>query len=495
MPDPLVIEEPAAARQVDTGGLSLREFAARGVIVNSLFDLGLGGLNLIRGVVLAALLTRADFGLWGILLVSLGVVAQLKVIGISDKFIQQNDSDQELAFQRAFTLELLSSGVTMVLLAALVPVIALVYGHWTLLAPGLALCAMLAAYAFQSPQWIFYRRMDFFHQRVQTAVEPVVGLIVAVGLAVAGMGYWALVIGALAGAWTGALVAVRMSPYRLAWRLDRDALGVYWRFSGPILLATLCTVLLANGTVLATNLHLGLRAVGAVSLATTVISFTTSVDNIIATTVYPGICAVADRIDLLRESFAKTNRLAMLWAIPFGVGLTLFAPELIHYVLGDKWRAATSLIQITGLAAALNHIGFNWDDYYRARGDTRPLAVVAVASVIVTLGAGIPLLLSDGLTGLAWGIGAGAGAALIVRAGYIAALFEGFDLLWHAWRALLPVVPAAGVVLMIRALTHAGLALCIIELLAYVGVALIASLISERALLLEALGYLRRRHG
>jgi O-antigen/teichoic acid export membrane protein len=485
----------AATREVDTGGVGLREFAARGIIVNSLFDLGLGGVNLVRGVALAALLTRADFGLWGILLVSLGVLAQLKVIGISDKFIQQTEPNQELAFQRAFTLELLTSLTTMVLLAALVPLIALVYGRSELVAPGLALCTMLAAYAFQSPQWVFYRRMDFLHQRMQTAVEPVVGLVVSIVLAVAGLGIWALVIGALAGAWSGALVAVVMSPYRLAWRLDRRALSVYWRFSAPILIATVCSVLLANGTVLATFLHLGLRAVGAVALATTVISFTTRIDDIIATTVYPGICAVADRVDLLRESFVKTNRLAMLWAIPFGVGLTLFAPELIRYVLGEKWHAAISLIQITGLAAALNHIGFNWDDYYRARGDTRPVAVVAVTSVVVTLGSGIPLLLADGLTGLAWGIGLGAAAALVVRAAYIAALFRGFDLLLHGWRAVLPVIPAVAVVLVIRGLTHEALAAASLEICAYVLVAAAASVVSERVLLAEALGYLRGGRG
>lgn len=478
---------------IETGGLSLRQFAARGVLVNSVFDIGLGGLSLVRGAVLAVLLTRADFGLWGILMVSLGVLAQLKVIGISDKFIQQHDDDQELAFQRAFTLELATSVLTMLLLIAALPLICLVYGHWSLLLPGLALVTMLLAYAFQSPQWVFYRRMDFVTQRLQTAVEPIVGLILAVVLAVAGAGYWSLVLGALGGAWSGAAISLWMSPYPLRWRLDRDAVAVYWRFSGPILVATICSVLLANGTVLATDLHLGLKAVGAIALATTVLAFTTRVDDIVATTIYPGICAMQDRIELLRESFTKTNRLAMLWAIPFGVGLTLFAPELVHYVLGRKWTPAVSLIQITGLVAALNHIGFNWDDYYRARAETRPVAVVGVVSVIVTLGAGIPLLFADQLTGLAWGIGIGAAAAMLTRFVYIARLFDGFDLLTHSWRALVPVLPAVGVVLGIRALAGDGLGLAIAEFAAYILVVVAGSLYWERALVREALAYMGKR--
>ena len=40
---------------------------------------------------------------------------------------------------------------------------------------------------------------------------------------------------------------------------------------------------------------------------------------------YPAICAVQDRLELLRESFVKSNRLALMWAMPFGVGIALFA--------------------------------------------------------------------------------------------------------------------------------------------------------------------------
>lgn len=483
-------EEPPGARQIATGERGLRRSAARGMLINSVFDVGIGGVNLLRGVALAALLTRADFGLWGILLTSLGVLAQLKLIGISDKYIQQTEADQELAFQRAFSLELASAVIMFVLLCLLVPVIALLYGHRGLLLPGFALCSMLIAYALQSPQWVFYRRMDFLQQRLQTSVEPVVGLIVAVALAVAGLGVWALVLGALAGAWSGAAVAVARSPYPLAWRLDRRAVKVYWQFSGPILVATLCSVAVANGTILAADLHLGLRAVGALTLATMVIAFTTRVDGIIATTVYPGICAMADRVELLRESFTKTNRLAMLWAIPFGIGLTLFAPALVSHVLGARWAPATALIQITGLVAAVNHVGFNWDDYYRARAQTRPVAVVALVYAVVTLATGLPLLWLDGLTGLAWGIAIGAGASLVVRAVYIRALFTGLDLLLHAWRAAVPVIPAAAAVLVLRALAGSSLGVNLTALAVYLVTVVAASALSERALLREASGYL-----
>ena len=182
-------------RGIDTGGRSLRAHTARGVMVNGVFDVGLSSLSLIRGFILAAFLTTADYGVWGVLLVSLGVLSQLKLVGIGDKYVQQEEPDQEAAFQKAFTLELLMTAATIVPMIAALPVIAIVYGHWKLVPPGLVLISTLVAYALQAPFWVYYRNMNFLKQRRLMAIEPIVGFVLAIGLAIAGLGYWAIAIG------------------------------------------------------------------------------------------------------------------------------------------------------------------------------------------------------------------------------------------------------------------------------------------------------------
>jgi hypothetical protein len=82
----------------------LRRAAARGTIINAGFLVGLNVLTLCRGFIVAAFLTTSDYGVWGILGVILGSTVWLKDVGITDKFVQQREADQELAFQRAFTL-------------------------------------------------------------------------------------------------------------------------------------------------------------------------------------------------------------------------------------------------------------------------------------------------------------------------------------------------------------------------------------------------------
>src|SRR4051812_42198566 len=75
-------------------GRGLRDHAARGTMTNTLFMIGLSVLGLVRGFLLAHFLTRADYGVWGILAVSLGTLLWLKSVGIGDKYIQQDDPDQ-----------------------------------------------------------------------------------------------------------------------------------------------------------------------------------------------------------------------------------------------------------------------------------------------------------------------------------------------------------------------------------------------------------------
>ncbi|HVL96056.1 MAG TPA: oligosaccharide flippase family protein [Solirubrobacteraceae bacterium] len=483
-----------APARFDLGSRSLREHAARGSLVNAAFSAGLSLIGLIRAFALAVFLTRTDYGVWGVLAVSLGTVLWLKQAGVGDRFIQQDEHDQEREFQRAFTLELLATGAFVVLLLALLPLFCLLYGEWELLAPGLVIVlALVPTGVMQAPLWVFYRRMDFVRQRTLQAIEPVVALVVSVALAALGLGYWAIVLGMVAGGWAMAAAAAASSPYPLRWRYDPGALRSYWSFSWPLFVTSGATVVAAQLAVLATEAHLGLAAVGAMALASQVTQFTHRVDALVTGTLYPAICAVRDRLDLLAESFVKSNRLGLMWAMPFGAGLALFCGDLVTYVLGEEWRPAVELLQVYGVVAAVGHLAFNWDAYLRARGDTRPLAVAAVASTVAFVACGLPLLLLFDLRGLAAAIAIQTAVHVAFRALYLRRLFHGLRYLAHAGRAMAPTLPAAAAVLLLRHLGGGERTVgdVMIELGAYALVAALVTWRLERGLLREAAGYLR----
>lgn len=474
-------------------GDGLRRRAARGVIVNAAFLTGLTVLGFLKGFVLAAIIAPTEYGIWGILAATLGTLARLKQIGVSDKYIQQEDDDQELAFQRAFTIEAILNAALLALLLAAVPIIALVYGHDELLLPGFVLCLTIPAVTLQTPIWVLYRRMQFVRQRTLQAVDPLVSLVVTVGLALAGAGYWSFVGGVVAGAWATALVAVAYAPFRLRFAFDRATVRSYVGFSGPLALAAICGLIVAQSGVLLGEIAVGLAGVGALTLATTIYQLTLRVDALVTDTLYPAICAVRDRTELLHESFVKSNRLALMWAMPFGLGMALFGDDLVTHVIGERWRDAVILLQVFGVVAAVGHLGFNWGAYYRAVGRTRPIMVVAVAEAAAFLAVNVPLLFAYGLDGFAAGYLITMVLSLGLRGFYLRRLFRGFGLARHAARALAPSIPALLAILALRLVEgERTAAVAGGELALYVGITLAATYAFERDLLREAAGYLGR---
>lgn len=493
---PPVPEAPvsvSAPRFDPSGGEGLRRRAARGTLINAAFLILLNAIGFVKGFAVAALLTVQDYGVWGLLIVSLATLLTLAGVGIDDKYIQQDAADQEEAFQLAFTLQCLLCGSFVLVILAGMPLYALAYGDWRVLAPGYVLALAMPAVALQSPVWTFYRRMEYLEQRKLQIWDPVVSLLVTFALALAGFGYWALVLGTLAGAWAAAAVAVRACPYPLRLRWVSGTLAEYRHFSVPLFVGALSGVLIAQIPALIAQRSLGLAAVGVIALASSISSYANRVDDIVTDTIYPVVCAVRDRAELLRESFMKSNRLALLWAMPTGAALVLFAPDLITYGLGEQWREAVFAIQVFGLLAAVNQIGFNWTAFLRATGNTGPVAVAGAVMLAGVLAFAVPGLLLGEVDGFALGMGAAGLGLLAFRLFHLGRMFGLRGVLENSLRGSLPVVPGVLLVLAVRAAGPATRTFgdAALEAVLLVGVTAALTLLAERALLREIAGYLR----
>jgi glycosyltransferase involved in cell wall biosynthesis/O-antigen/teichoic acid export membrane protein len=474
-----------------------RRRAAKGSVVNGVYSVGVSFLGFLKGIVAAALLTAPEYGLWSLLAVTVVTLLWLAQVGIDDKYLQQDHPNQEHAFQLAFTLQAMLATFLAAVIAVGAVIASFAYGRPELLAPGLVLALGFPATALHTPQWVFYRRMDFVKQRLLQAVDPIASFVVLVPLALMGLGVWALVIATVASNWIAAAVSVKASPYPLRFRYESGTLREYATFSWPLMVNSGTAVATAQIPAVVVNDRLGLAAVGAIGLASQFVLFTTRVDDIVSNALYPAVCAVRDRAELLFESFSKSNRLALIWGVPAGVGVALFAGDIVHYILGEKWRFAVPLLTVMAISAAVSQIAFNWAIYFQAIGRTRPIAVHGFVYAAVFLGVGLPLLFEYGLAGYAAGALAAASACLIVRFVFLTRLFPGFRMLWHSLRAIAPTAPAVGAVLLLRALgvdsgEPAG---AVAQAATFAIVVAVATYVAERSLLHETLGYLRPPRG
>jgi O-antigen/teichoic acid export membrane protein len=473
----------------------LRRRTLRGTIVTAAFLAGIDGLVLIQGLVVTRLLGPREIGLYGVVSTTVISLIALKKVGVDELFVQQDQDDQEREFQYAFTLELALSIAMCLIILALSPVVAAVYSDHRLLALMASLAYLPIAFALQAPLWVFFRRMDYRRQRSLQAIQPVIGFAVTVPLAAAtGLGVWSLVIGQVAGYIVAVAATLRVTPYRLALRYDRAVAARYLRFSGPIMLTIAGAIVIAQGQILMITLHDGLAGAGFITLAVTLTRYIDRADQIVTATIYPAICAIQGQRRALEEMYLKSNRATLLWVLPYAVGVVLFAPDLIHFVLGDRWEPAVLLLQGLAIVGAITQLGFNWFSFFRAHGDTRPPAVEAIAGAgafLVLVPAG---LLLDGFHGFVLARIAAALVPFCVRGVFVRRLLPDVRYRQIVAPTLVPIVAAAAAPLIVRVILwgqHRTLGQAIAELVLFVVTYTTMALWRERNLVRELLGALR----
>ena len=466
----------------------LRARTIRGVAINAAFLIVVEAAALAQALIVARILGPNDIGLYGIVSITVVTLIALKRVGIDEAFVQQDESDQEREFQLAFSLELALAAVFALLIAISAPILAAVYDESRLLPLTLALVYLPIAFALQAPLWIFFRRMDFLRQRSLQAVVPIVGFVVTVPLAAAGVGVWSLVIGAFAGNAASVGLAVRLSPYRLALRFDRAAARRYMEFSWPVLVVTGGGMIVAWGQLLAFKLDGGLAAAGFLALAVGLTRYADRADQVISPTVYPVVCAVRDRVRTLEELFTTAVRAAAIWSLGFGSLLVLFAPDIVDHLLGDEWGGATVLLQGLGAASALYSLGYTWIAFARGLGRFRQPAAEAVVAVAVFGAIALPLYLTWGATEYALAIVGSSTAILCVRAYFVRRLLPGVNLPALLLRCAWPVAAAAGAALALRLALWGGgrpPGQAVAELVLFLAVYAALVLTAERPLIAE----------
>ena len=151
-------------------------------------------LQLIFIVILARLISKADFGLMSIALVVVGFVEIFAQIGIGPSLIQREKLAPE-QIRAAFSFSVFLGGVFFLLTYALAPAI----GDWfesmelTQVLRWIALSFILSSLAL-IPRSLLIRNMAFKTLFVASLVSMVIGnLVIGLGLAYAGFGVWSYV--------------------------------------------------------------------------------------------------------------------------------------------------------------------------------------------------------------------------------------------------------------------------------------------------------------
>src|SRR5215470_1124022 len=235
----------------------LGRLALRGGIVSVAMQYGNGALQIVAAIVLARLLAPEDFGLVAIVTVLTSFAPLLIDFGLGDATAQRN----KITRSQVSSLFWLSSGIGLaiaVIVAACSPLIARIYREPRLETIALYFAITFLLFGVSNQHVALLRRtMQFARIAKIQILSTLIGIALAIFVAICGYGYWALVLRPIASSLCiaiGAWLACRWRPgfpvldeevksmvrfglhvvgfsltYTVARALDRIGLGLFYR--------------------------------------------------------------------------------------------------------------------------------------------------------------------------------------------------------------------------------------------------------------------------
>lgn len=380
--------------------------AARGTRGGSLVLAGSGATFAIQFaslLILSRLLEPADIGLIAMVAIFVNLGNLLRDFGLPLAGLQE----QSLTRQQASNLFWMSAAIAAtcaLLLATSTPALVLLFNEprLALVVPCLAIAMFLGGLTSQL-QVQLARNMQFGALVASDVIGQLVAITVAIALALAGTGYWALVAQSL----TAALfmlvyrwIASRWKP--LAPRRGHDTLRLF-KTGATYGLAQMLAFAQSNVGALLIGAQLGATQLGYYNRA------------------YQLLTAPAGRfLDPLTQVVVSTlNRAkdkqrdvdALLYKIQFGVGALIVwvfavsagtAPGLIPLILGSQWSPAVPVFQILAIGGSV--LVFNSVCYWTFIVKEKPRALLHYNLVSKPIEiASIYIGSQYGLSGVAWG--------------------------------------------------------------------------------------------
>ncbi len=298
-------------------------------------------------IILARLLSPADFGLVGMSTACTGFLSLFRDAGLSVATVQR----ESITRAQTSTLFWLNLGVGVFLAALCVvmaPLLTVFYREprlfWVTVLTGAGFIFFGAAAQHRA---LLERQMRFTVLSVMDIISLFVSVPLGIGMAFAGLGYWSLVYMGLcqyAVSSLGVWVASGWVPGR-----PQRGVGVLSmvKYGGTLTLTNFIMYLASNTDKVLIGRFCGAEALGIYGRAYQLINLPTeNLNSSIGLVSFPALSRVQDNPDRLRSYFLKGYGFFLSIVIPITMACGLFAEDMVRVFLGAKWGEAVPMFRL-----------------------------------------------------------------------------------------------------------------------------------------------------
>jgi O-antigen/teichoic acid export membrane protein len=298
-------------------------------------------------IILARLLDPKDFGLVGMVTAVTGVFGLFRDAGLSMVTIQRPTITNEQV-STLFWLNILVGTLLTALCVAVAPLLVTFYHEprlfWitVVMATGFFLNAAGVQHSA-----LLQRDMRFGALSAIETMSQAVGVIVGIGLAMQGFGYWALVGPAVvlpAISTLGVWAISAWVPGTPHWGADS---GRMIRFGGMTTLNSLIMYVSYNLEKILLGRFWGAEALGVYGRAFQLISLPSeNLNQATGGVIFTALSRLQGDPDRLKKYFLSSYSVMLSLTLPTTIACALFADDIIMLVLGPKWKDAVIIFQL-----------------------------------------------------------------------------------------------------------------------------------------------------
>jgi O-antigen/teichoic acid export membrane protein len=386
-----------------TGHLQLKQKMAQGALFLMLRQVLMQGLNIAGSILLARILTPAEFGLFAIFIFFLAFLTAFGDVGLAASLVREESEPQNSDYSVVFSFQFLLVTAASILFLLLAPALSAGYdlGDEAINAFRTLALVLWTTSFMVVPMVRLERSLAFKQIAAIEIVQAIVFNSVAVSMAWYGYGVWSFAIGLFSRTIVGVILANAYAAWRPRWLWswglisNRVAFGLHYQGVKFISLVK------DSVTPVIIGFALGTTSVGYVNWAGMVAA-------------YPVMALfVLQRLYLPAFARMQTDRAALgrlvegvIWltnslAAPLAVVTLVFSVPLTKHVFGEQWMLALPLLYwfwAANLFVATTTPAMSLLD---AVGLSRVNFKFSVIWMLGNWFVGIPLLLAFGLTGYA----------------------------------------------------------------------------------------------
>ena len=359
-------------------------------------------VGLVSTLVLARVLTPADFGLVAMATAVVALVGLMGAFGFETALIQRQNTDRS-HYDTAWTFNVIFGvGVAVMLLVLAVPAASFYREpRLQLMLPALAIGGIIGGFA-NIGTVAFRKELDFRKEFKFLLTKRLAAFAVTVTLALTFKSFWALIAGMVTGTLMAVFISYVLHPYRP--RLTLAARGDLMHFSKWIFISNFIQFLHSRSTDFILGRTVGSHGLGVYSIAAEIAVIpSTELIAPLNRAVYPAYARLAKSREALCERFLAVFGIISLLAFPISFGLFCLSSLIVHVLLGPQWKEAIPIVEIIGLSGLVGALQSNMYLVVVAMGQPKANTLLAGILLLLSLPVMIYASLHYGAVGAAYG--------------------------------------------------------------------------------------------